>query len=99
MDYMFILERLKRYLLCSGIEPLLNQWIYSDHFRMLHGPFPSGAVRLLSYYHSCFPSQPSYLRDYIQEMHKYFPEHLVFQHLEESKATSNVNRALRSASC
>jgi hypothetical protein len=91
VDYIFMSERLKPYLLCAGIEPF-NQRIYADHRGMfiylsLPGLLDRSLTALASPVnrHFCATNQ-KHARNYIREIHKYFQEHLVLQRLEDIKA-------------
>jgi len=94
VDYIFISERLKPYLLRAGIEPF-NQRIFSDHRGMyidlsMPGLFDRALTTLASpaNRHLCATNQ-KHVKNYIRELHKYFQTHLVIQRLEEIKDTAN----------
>jgi exonuclease III len=90
VDYIFISERLKPYLLRAGIEPF-NQRIFSDHRGMfidlsLPGLFDRALTTLASpaNRHLCATNQ-KHVRNYIRELHKYLQTHFVLERLEKIK--------------
>jgi exonuclease III len=98
VDYIFISERLKPYLLRAGIEPF-NQRIFSDHRGMyidlaLPGLFDRALTTLASpaNRHLCATNH-KHVRNYIREMHKYLQTHLVLERLQEIKDNANHSSA------
>ena len=94
VDYIFISERLKPYLLQAGIEPF-NQRIFSDHRGMfidlsVPGLFDRSLTTLASPVnrHLCATNQ-KHVKNYIRALHDYLQQHLVLQRLEEIKTTAD----------